>query len=498
MTSEAVVRGSDTEFETVIGLEVHAQLRTESKMFCRCAAAYADAPANTFVCPVCQGMPGMLPVINEIGVEWTIKTALALDMEVPELSKFDRKNYHYPDLMKGYQISQFDLPLGINGHLDVVVDGETRRLGITRVHLEEDTARLLHRTDAAGEGYSLLDVNRSGVALMEVVSEPDMRSPDEARAYLVALRQILRYLRVSNANMEQGSFRCDANISLRPVGTEALGTKVEIKNMNSLRAIHKALQYEEKRQAAALRQGEQLIQETRGWEEGDEITVPQRSKEYAHDYRYFPEPDLPPLRTSREQVEAIRRSLPELPAAKRARFARQYGLGEFEIALLTEEIERADYYETAVAASGEQSNENAKGIANWMVGDLGRMLNESGDAFGDVKIEPSQLADLVALIAAGTISSKIAKSVFESMYASGDDPAAIVEKSGQTQISDESELRTVIEGVVAEQSKAVADYQAGKEEAVKFLVGQIMRATRGRANPTEANRLLLEVLGGQS
>jgi aspartyl-tRNA(Asn)/glutamyl-tRNA(Gln) amidotransferase subunit B len=467
-------------------------------MFCRCPAAYADAPANTFVCPVCQGMPGMLPVINEVGVEWTIKTALALDMEVPELSKFDRKNYHYPDLMKGYQISQFDLPLGINGHLDVVVDGETRRLGITRVHLEEDTARLLHRTDASGEGYSLLDVNRSGVALMEVVSEPDMRSADEARAYLVALRQILRYLDVSNADMEKGSFRCDANISLRPVGTEPLGTKVEIKNLNSLRAIYKALQYEEVRQAEALRRGEELVQETRGWEEGEEITVPQRSKEFAHDYRYFPEPDLPPVRTSRERIDAIRQTLPELPAAKRARFATQYGLGEFEITLLTEDIERADYYETAVAAGEQQSNEQAKGIANWMVGDLGRLLNESGDAFGEIKIKPVQLAELVELIAAGTISSTIAKSVFESMYSSGDDPKAIVERSGQTQISDVAELQVVIEGVVTEQPKAVADYRAGKEEAVKFLVGQIMRATRGRANPPEATRLLLEILDASS
>ncbi len=485
-------------FETVIGLEVHAQLRTESKMFCRCSSAYADAPPNTFVCPVCQGMPGMLPVINELGVAWTIKTALALNMNVPEISKFDRKNYHYPDLMKGYQISQFDLPLGEHGYLDIDTGNGARRIGITRVHLEEDTARLLHRTNDKGESYSLLDVNRSGVALMEVVSEPDLRTPEEARSYLIELRQILRYLNVSNADMEKGSFRCDANISLRPSGSETLGTKIEVKNMNSLRAVYKALEYEEQRQANAIRTGEKLVQETRGWVETDEITVSQRSKEFAHDYRYFPEPDLPPIRTSSEQVEEIRAALPELPQNKRTRFQNQYGLGQFETNLLTDDIQRANYFELTVTACKDPSEKKNKMIANWIIGDLARILNETKEMFSAIKISPQQLAELVDLIENKTISSKIAKTVFETMYASGDDPMEIITKTGQTQISDEEELRTLINRIVVEQKRAVSDYQAGKMEAVKFLVGQIMQATRGRANPSEANRLLLEILESTS
>ncbi|MEE9276953.1 MAG: Asp-tRNA(Asn)/Glu-tRNA(Gln) amidotransferase subunit GatB [Dehalococcoidia bacterium] len=501
MTTNAPAVSADTEFEMVIGLEVHAQLRTESKMFCRCAANYAAADPNTHVCPVCQGLPGVLPVINQKAVEWVIKTALALDLEIPELSKFDRKNYHYPDLMKGYQISQFDMPLSLKGYLDVTVDGETRRIGITRIHLEEDTARLLHRSNEAAESYSLLDVNRSGVPLMEIVSEPDLRSPEEARAYLVALRQILRYLGVSAADMEKGSFRCDANISLRPQGSTELGTKVEIKNMNSFRGVYKALQFELQRQTEALRRGERLLQETRGWAEDREVTLSQRSKEYANDYRYFPEPDLPPLQISREWVEEIRSTLPELPAQKLARFQQQYGLATFEANLLTEERARADYYERAVEALGEPAGANAaqaKAIANWMVGEMARLMNDAGHALEEVKIEPAQIGALVRLIDDGTISTKLAKGVFETMYASGKDPQSIVAESGQTQISDESELRSVVTGVVSEQGAAVEDYRAGKEEALKFLVGQVMKATRGRANPQLANRILREILDAGS
>ena len=484
-----------TEFETVIGLEVHTQLRTRSKMFCRCAADYADADPNTHVCPVCGGMPGTLPVINQQAVEWTIKTALALHMEIPARSKFDRKNYHYPDLMKGYQISQYDMPLSREGYLDIVVDGQSRRITIERVHLEEDTARLLHRSNAAGESFSLVDVNRSGVPLMEIVSHPDMRTPEEARAYLVALRQILRYLRVSNADMDKGSFRCDANVSLRPRGNTELGTKVEVKNMNSFRSVYKALQYEQIRQADAIRSGEAIHQETRGWQEDEQITVSQRSKEYAHDYRYFPEPDLPPLDVSRAWVEEIRASLPELPAERLARFRTQYGLGDFEAALLTGESGRADFYEAAVQAAGTPPPAGqAQSIANWMVGELTRLMNEHGQTLEKIKVAPAQIAALVQLIDAGTISSTLAKDVFETMYACGEDPAAIVKQSGRTQISDADVLRETIAQVVSEQPGAVADYRGGKPEALRYLVGQIMKATRGRANPQAANQILMEIL----
>ncbi|MCH8919539.1 MAG: Asp-tRNA(Asn)/Glu-tRNA(Gln) amidotransferase subunit GatB [Chloroflexi bacterium] len=490
-----------TTYEVVIGIEVHAQLLTKSKMFCSCATDYHDSPPNSHVCPVCLAMPGVLPVINQQAVEYTIMAGLALNCTTAPSPKFDRKNYHYPDLMKGYQISQFDEPLSLNGYLDVVVDGQTRRIGVTRIHLEEDTARLLHREHAAGETYSLLDLNRSGVPLMECVSEPDIRTPEEARAYLVALRQIFRYLEVSSADMEKGSFRCDANISLRPWGQEAFGTKVEVKNMNSFRAVYKALQYEQRRQAEALRSGQRLHQETRGWVEDREVTVSQRSKEGSDDYRYFPDPDLPPLRIDRDRVEAIRAALPELPFARYTRFRADYGLGEFEANLLTEERGKADYYEAAVAAlgriSGTAANEKTqKSVANWMVGEMARLLNEAGQGIGAVKISPAQLAGLVALIDSGTISNKLAKDVFESMYESGGDPTAIVAASGQTQISDSDELRGVVQRVVDEQPRAVEDYRAGKQEAVKFLMGQVMKATRGRANPRLVSEILRGILDG--
>ena len=491
MTQDSVAASSETEFETVIGLEVHVQLGSESKMFCRCPAAYQDAPPNTHLCPVCEGLPGALPVINRQAVEWTIKTGLALEMTIPELSKFDRKNYPYPDLMKGYQISQFDMPLTQGGVLDVVVDGTSRRIGITRVHLEEDTARLLHRSNQAGESYSLIDMNRSGVPLMEIVSEPDMRSADEAREYLVSMRRILRYLEVSSADMEKGSFRCDANISLREVGAEELGAKVEVKNMNSFRAVHRALLFEEERQAQRLRAGERIEQETRGWVEGEEVTTSQRTKEYAADYRYFPEPDLPPIRVSREWVAEIAAELPELPAARFARFEKEYGLGDFEAGLLTEDRAKADYYEKAVSGLADpSSHEQAKKLANWITGDLARVQHEQRQGLDDLKIRAEQFAELVELIDAGTISSKLAKDVFESMYESGEGPAAIVERSGQTQISDADELGQIVEQVLQEQPQAVQDYRDGKDTAIKFLVGQVMRATRGRANPQTATALL--------
>ncbi len=497
MTTDAVSAPSETEFETVIGLEVHCQLRTNSKMFCRCPANYQDTAPNTHVCPVCQALPGTLPVINRQAVEWTIKTGLALQMAIPELSKFDRKNYPYPDLMKGYQISQFDMPLTSAGYLDVTVDGATARIGIERVHLEEDTARLLHRTNEAGESYSLVDMNRAGVPLMEIVSDPDMRSPDQAREYLVNLRQILRYLGVSTADMEKGSFRCDANVSLRPVGATELGAKVEVKNMNSFRAVYKALQFEVVRQTERLRQGDRIVQETRGWIDGEEVTVSQRTKEYAADYRYFPEPDLPPLRIDRELVSEIEASLPELPKARFDRFQADYALGDFEAGLLTEDQERADFDESAVRAQPESAPaDGSHKIANWITGELARIQNERNQSLADLKVKPEHFGQLVALIEAGTISNKLAKTVFETMYESGKDPESIVKESGQTQISDESELRAVIDQVVAEQPDAVQDYRDGKDTAIKFLVGQVMRATKGRANPQTANALLQDALDG--
>ncbi len=484
-----------TEFETVIGLEVHCQLKTQSKMFCRCPADYASAEPNTYVCPLCLGMPGTLPVINRTAVEWTIRTALALNMTIPELSKFDRKNYPYPDLMKGYQISQYDMPLSEGGWMDVETeDLGKRRIGITRVHLEEDTARLLHRENEAGERFSLVDVNRSGVPLMEIVSEPDMRSPDEARTYLVQLRQILRYLGVSTADMEKGSFRCDANVSLRLVGATELGGKVEIKNMNSLRGVHAALEYEVVRQAEALRGGERIAQETRGWDEDRQITLSQRSKEDAHDYRYFPEPDLPPLSITSDEVAAIRSGLPELPEERLARFQSAYGLGDFEANLLTEEPSRADFFDATVAAL--QDSQHAREAANWITGDLFAQINKdpSHPDVEDQPIRPGHIAELVGLIVGGDISRSQARTVFESMYESGEAPVQIVEDLGLTQISGADALTPIIEQVIADNESAVDDYRSGKEAALKYLVGQVMRHSRGQANPQQASELLVSAL----
>ena len=494
-TSTATSAAREVEFETVIGLEVHCQLRTKSKMFCRCAADYASGEPNTYVCPLCLGMPGTLPVINRTAVEWTIRTALALNMRIPELSKFDRKNYPYPDLMKGYQISQYDMPLSEGGWMDVETEAlGKRRIGITRVHLEEDTARLLHRENEAGERFSLVDVNRSGVPLMEIVSEPDMRSADEARTYLVQLRQILRYLGVSTADMEKGSFRCDANVSLRPVGSTELGAKVEIKNMNSFRGVHSALEHEVERQTEVLRSGGKIDQETRGWDEDRQITLSQRSKEEAHDYRYFPEPDLPPLSITSEEVEAIRGGLPELPEERRARFQSAYGLGEFEANLLTEEPSRADYFDATVAALADSSQ--AREAANWITGDLFAQINKDPKHpdLDEQPVTPLHIAELVGLIVGGDISRSQARTVFESMYETGDAPAAIVKAKGLTQISGEDALTPIIERVIADNPDAVSDYQSGKEAALKYLVGQVMRHSRGQANPAQASELLIAAL----
>ncbi|HEY7801326.1 MAG TPA: Asp-tRNA(Asn)/Glu-tRNA(Gln) amidotransferase subunit GatB [Dehalococcoidia bacterium] len=463
-------------------------------MFCGCSAAYADAPPNTHVCPICMALPGVLPVINEKAVEYTVMTALALNCTIPAFSKFDRKNYPYPDLLKGYQISQFDLPLSQNGWLDVEVEGEpVRRCGITRVHLEEDTARLTHKTGEDGESYSLLDLNRSGVPLMEIVSEPDLRSPEEARAYLVKLRQILRYIGVSKANMEEGNFRCDANVSLRPQGSTTLGAKVEVKNMNSFRAVENALRFEVERQTRDMDAGTRIPQETRGWVEG-EGTVSQRSKEEANDYRYFPEPDLPPITMSAEAVEAIRARLPELPDARRQRFEQEYGVSAYEANLLTESRARADYYERAVAQvpadDADRRRTVAREVANWMIGDFARLLHAAGLEIDDAQVSPSDLYDMIALIGDGTISATSAKSVFEEMFRTGKPAADVVRELGLQQISGSDEIAAIVDQVLAANPKPVAEYRAGKQEALKFLVGQAMRASRGRVNAAAVTEML--------
>jgi aspartyl-tRNA(Asn)/glutamyl-tRNA(Gln) amidotransferase subunit B len=477
------------EFETIIGLEVHAQLLTRSKMFCGCSAAYASADPNTHLCPVCLGLPGALPVINHGAVQATIMTGLALNCTIPEYSKFDRKNYIYPDLMKGYQISQYDLPLCANGCLPLIVDGVRKDIGITRVHLEEDTARLVHRSEN-GESYSLVDVNRSGVPLMEIVSEPDMRSPEEARAYLMALRQILRYINVSTANMEEGAFRCDANVSQRSLDGSIVGPKVEIKNMNSFRAVERALQFEVKRQREALSNGETLEQETRGWVEDRGVTVSQRTKEFAHDYRYFPEPDLPPLLIDRADVTEIASRMAELPEARRDRFVAQYGLTEREADLLTAERNVADFFEVT---TGDDIS-RARDASNWITGEIFALMRDSGLELEDVRINPEQIRDLIELVRSDTINNRTAKEVLVAVHETGSDPRTIVEERGLAQVSDEAQLLAVVQSVVDEHPDAVSDYQSGKKAAIGFLIGQVMKQMRGTANPGVARQLLEQAL----
>ncbi len=484
-----------TKYETVIGLEVHVQLLTERKMFCGCSAAYADAAPNTHVCPVCMALPGVLPVTNRRAVEFTVMTGLALNCDIPAFSKFDRKNYPYPDLLKGYQISQFDLPLTQHGWLEIEVEGqEPRRIGITRCHLEEDTARLTHKADQSGETYSLIDMNRAGVPLMEIVGEPDLRSPEEARAYLVKLQRILRYIGVSKANMEEGNFRCDANVSLRPEGAKEFGQRAEVKNMNSFRAVFSALEFEQARQAALLDAGERVPQETRGWVESEARTVSQRSKEEAHDYRYFPEPDLPPVALDAAYVETLLQRLPELPDAKLRRFQQEYGLGAYEANLLTESAARAAYFEQILQPAAAQAEKTrlrlAKQAANWMLGDMARLLHVSNVDIEASPVAPQDLYAMIALVEDGTISGKIAKSVFEEMFRFGKAPSAIIADLGLEQISGADEIGGIVERVIAAHPKPVEEYRAGKQEAIKFLVGQAMRETRGRANPATLTEIL--------
>lgn len=477
------------EYEPVIGLEVHAQLLTKSKMFCACSADYAGAPPNTHTCPVCLGMPGSLPTMNRLAVEYTILTALAFHCEIPAFAKFDRKNYHYPDLPKGYQISEYDLPLSRNGYILIDDAGTIRRIGVRRVHLEEDTAKLFHD----GEN-SLIDMNRAGVPLMEIVSEPEMHSVEQARLYAMKLRQILRYLGVSSGDMEKGAMRFEANISLRPKGSKELApTRVEIKNLNSLRAMVHACEYEIARQTKIWQSGGTVEQETLGWDETRNQTYTQRSKEEAQDYRYFPEPDLPRLEISRAWVSELQARLPELPDDKFNRLTREYGLSAYDAGVITAEKEIADWYDRAVEA-GKARGVDAKSIANWVTGELFRLMKERNEEIDQVKIAPAQIPALIALVNAGAISNTIAKTVFEEMYATGDEPQTIVAAKGLAQISDRAALETIVEQVLTENPKQVAEYLAGKTPIAKFLVGQVMKATKGQGNPALVNTIVLEQL----
>ena len=455
-------------------------------MYCGCSARYADAPPNTHVCPVCAGLPGALPVLNQAAIEFGMLTGLALDCEIPGFCKLDRKNYVYPDLPKGYQISQYDLPLAIQGTLGFVVDGETCHAGITRVHVEEDTGRLVHRTDEAGRAISLVDLNRSGVPLMEIVGEPDLRSPAAARAYLIALRHILREIGASTGNMEEGAFRCDANVSVRAVG-DPLGAKVEIKNMNSFRAVERALEFEVERQRALFAAGATITQETRGWVEDQAVTVSQRTKEQAHDYRYFPEPDLPPLTVSAELVESVRARLPELPLAKRARFAARYGLNDADIAILTGEREIADFFQTVVGA--DATLERARTAANWIVNDLMGLQRQRHLPAKQLPLDVGQLREVLDLVGAGELTGRAAKELLPGIEPS-ESARAAAERLDLLALNDEAAVSAAADDTIAAFPAAVADYESGKKAAIGRLIGETIKRTGGRAKPDDVRRVL--------
>jgi aspartyl-tRNA(Asn)/glutamyl-tRNA(Gln) amidotransferase subunit B len=476
-----------TRYEAVIGLEVHVELSTQSKMFCGCRNAFGAEP-NTLVCPICLGMPGTLPAINRRAVEFLCKTGLALGCTIAEHSKFDRKNYFYPDMPKNYQISQYDMPLTTGGAVRLP-SGKTVRLN--RIHLEEDTGKNIHAGGSmAAADHTLVDYNRAGVPLMEIVSEPDIATPEEAEEYLVQLKTTLSYLGVSDVKMHEGSLRCDANVSIRPAGSQALGTKAEVKNMNSFRSVVRALRYEIERQEAAVRNGERIVQETRNWDEARGSTYSTRSKEQAHDYRYFPDPDLVPLTIESVTIEGWRAEMPELPRAKAERFARDYGLSEYEGKILTDERATADFFEAVATASGEP-----KHAANWMLNDVPRCLEKHSLMLSTSPMKPQQLADLIGIVTSGKISGKAAKEVCEAVVAEGADPRAVVEQRGLAQVSDESAIKLIVEEVLAHNPDSVASFKSGKVKALEFLVGQVMKASRGKANVDIVRTMLAERLG---
>ena len=473
------------KYEAVIGLEVHTELQTKTKIFCSCRTSFGADP-NTNVCPVCLGLPGVLPVLNKKVLEYAVRAGLALNCEISRFSKFDRKNYYYPDLPKNFQTSQFDLPICEHGYLDVEVEGEKRRIRITRAHMEEDAGKLVHHgTSITDSDYSLVDYNRTGTPLLEIVSEPDMRSAKEAVAYMEKMRAILQYVGISDCRMEEGSLRCDANVSVRPVGQKELGTKTEIKNINSFKGVERAIEYEAMRQAELLEDGGKGVQETRTWDEKEGVTKSMRTKEEANDYRYFPEPDLVPFTVSDEYIENIRKSLPELPDARKERYMKEFGLSSEDAVFMTNDKATADYFEAAVDAGADP-----KACVNWRMGEFASQLSTDGIEIAKAPVSAENLAALLKLISKGTISGKIAKKVFATMWKEGGNPEEIVKAQGLVQISDTAELSKLVDEVVGKNPKAVEDFKAGKKKAVGALVGQIMKATKGKANPRVINELL--------
>ncbi|MCX5845997.1 MAG: Asp-tRNA(Asn)/Glu-tRNA(Gln) amidotransferase subunit GatB [Deltaproteobacteria bacterium] len=472
-------------YEPVIGLEVHAQLLTKSKIFCGCSTQFGAEP-NSHTCPVCMGMPGVLPVLNKKVVEYTMKMAMATHCRINKACNFARKNYFYPDLPKGYQISQYAQPLSEHGYVDIEQDGGKKRIGITRIHMEEDAGKLMHDEHTPS---SYVDLNRTGVPLIEIVSEPDMRNAEEAAAYLKRLHEILVYLEICDGNMEEGSFRCDANVSLRQRGETAFGTRAELKNMNSFRNVQRALEYEIKRQQYVLENGQEVIQETRLWDDSQGVTLSMRSKEEAHDYRYFPDPDLVPIVIDEVWIEEVKKSLPELPLEKRERFIREYQIPPYDAGVLTSSRALADYFEEVARLSGKP-----KVAGNWVMGDVLRFLNEEKRDIKECTILPQSLAEMIVLIENGTISGKMAKDIIVEMYKTGETPQTIIEEKGMVQITDEDALAKTIAEILAANPAQLEQYRAGKEKLFGYFVGQVMKATQGKANPQVINELLKKML----
>ncbi|MBL7155541.1 MAG: Asp-tRNA(Asn)/Glu-tRNA(Gln) amidotransferase subunit GatB [Candidatus Omnitrophica bacterium] len=475
-------------FEVVIGLEVHVHLLTQSKAFCGCSTKFG-LPPNSATCPVCLGLPGVLPVLNEKAFLYAVKTALALNCQIQDVIKFDRKNYYYPDLPKNFQISQYEMPLAHNGYVDIEHSGREKKIRINRVHLEEDAGKLMHDEK---RGLSYLDLNRTGIPLLEIVSEPDLRSAEETSTYLQNIKSILLYLKVSDCNMEEGSLRCDANISVRPKGENALGVKAELKNMNSFKAVRDALSYEGRRQIDLRKKGEKIAQETRLWDEAKAMTAPMRTKEETHDYRYFPEPDLAPFTIERVEIEKIKSALPELPQVKKKRFISKYKVSEYDANALTRDRAVSDFFEETIRIV-----DKPKEIVNWLLGDVAAILNERKIPIEKAPFKPAHLASILRLIQSEEITGKIAKEVLQGVFDTGSQPEAIVDKKGLKQIKDAGELSGIIEGVLTENKKSVEDYKKGKKNAITFMVGQVMKKTKGKANPQKVNEILRKKLGSQ-
>ncbi len=479
------------KYEAVIGLEIHCELKTNTKIFCGCATSFG-AEQNTHVCPVCLGFPGVLPTVNKRVVEFGIKAGLATNCTINKYSKFDRKNYYYPDLPKNWQTSQFDLPIAEHGWVDIDVEGEKKRIRLTRIHMEEDAGKLVHSgTNIKDSATSNVDYNRTGVPLLEIVSEPDMSSAEEARTYMEKIKSIMEYIDVSNCRMEEGNLRADVNVSIRPVGSKELGTRTEMKNINSFKSLVDAIDYEIERQTEVLEDGGHIVQETRTWDPEQGITLSMRSKENAHDYRYMPEPDLPPIVTSDETIEQYRSELPELPDARRERLEKEYGLSDYDAGIITSSRAMAEYFDEAIASGAD-----AKLVANWIMGDLSKNLNAENLTIDKSPVDAKRLGEMVQLISKGTISSKIGKKVFTEMWSCPDSPEKIVADKGLVQITDTKAIEAIVEQVIADNPKPVADYQGGNKKAIGALVGQVMKLSKGKANPQLANQLLAQKLNG--